>query len=123
MCIVWRGEIVTYGIHLWAPRCVVALYDTYAQTIMHVYTRTPNQGKGAAQKGLEAGVCRDNSRALTVTTHRSEPLLSAPLESPYTPRLTVAPFSYGNAHRLTCDGLALIGPRMRSDGVTRATDR
>lgn len=40
-----------------------------------MYTRTRGPEEGAAQKGLEvkARVCRDNSRALTVTTRRSDP--------------------------------------------------
>lgn len=68
------------------------------------------------------GLHRDNSRALAVTTHRSRSFshsctlryslylsLEALERPPRWRRLTVAPFTYGNAHRLTRDGLVLIG--------------
>jgi len=112
MCIVWPGEIVTYGIHLWASsirRRYVPRSHKWSCTYAHAHVL----GKGAAQhKGVpkaKVGPNRDNSRALTrVTTHRSEP--SSPCRrEPLAERLTVALFPDGNAHRLTRDELALIG--------------
>lgn len=116
------GEMVTYGIHLRASRCASRAYrhvyvrandracaHTYMRALARIRRKEPHKRVSAwAGRG---GWHRDNSRALTaLATHRFRTLLSLrrPLRAPRS-RLTVAPFTYGNAHRLTRDGLALIG--------------
>lgn len=84
-------------------------YSTFAQIIMHVRTHIHEPEERNPSKGFQA----EGAGAVIIL----EPLPSRPivwslslaaLECPSS-RLTVASFSYGNAHGSTRDGLALIG--------------
>lgn len=84
-------------------------------------TRTRTRVRARTQEG--AGTKGSLGGGVGCTVIILEPLPSGPivrspflslsptelLRAPHRRRLTVAPFTYGNAHRLTRDGLVLIG--------------